>query len=232
MPQNCTLLGTTPPLSVELAQRAFDADCAFSAALVAVQVAGKPTSLAALLAKANEHGFSWIIKAGQRAPEGFSWRATLRHVNGAEESATAASADLALASLLGFPSLGVDRAVEPEIMQNPHPAPKGQQQEPDRASDPVEANPQPEPVAVAMPEPQAEQLEPDPTAPLSDEQKAAALEMVKVMDAEQRKAFTISFRSAFSVPREVKAIAPLIQQLQHLHFVDRFTVEAAGGVAP
>jgi hypothetical protein len=85
---------------------------------------------------------------------------------------------------------------------------------------------------VAQPEPKAEQLEPDPATPLSDEQKAAALEMVKVMDAEQRKAFTISFRSAFSVPREVKAIAPLILQLQHLHFVDRFTVEAAGGVAP
>jgi hypothetical protein len=30
----------------------------------------------------------------------------------------------------------------------------------------------------------------------------------------------------------VKAIAPVIQQLRHLHFIDRFTVEAAGGVAP
>ena len=117
-------------------------------------------------------------------------------------------------------------------MQDPHPAPQSQQQEPDRVSNPVEANPRPEPAAVAQPGPRTELLEPDPATPLSDEQKAAALEMVKVMDAEQRKAFTISFRSAFSVPREVKAIAPLILQLQHLHFVDRFTVEAAGGVAP
>jgi hypothetical protein len=223
---------TTPPLSVELTQRAFDADCAFSAALVAVQVAGKPTSLAALLAKANEQGFSWIIKAGQRAPEGYGWKATLRHIGGAEESGVGETAALALASLLGFPTLGADRAVEPEIMQNPHPAPKSQQQEPDRAPDPVEADPQPEPAAAAEPGSRTEQLEPDPATPLSEEQIAAALEMVKVMGQEQRKAFTISFRSAFSVPREVKAVAPLIRQLQHLHFVDRFTVEAAGGLAP
>ena len=223
------LLGITPPLSVELAQRAFDADCAFSTALVAVQTTGQPTSLAALLAAANEHGFAWTIKAKRVHEFGQShldWQATLRHVGGAEESATAASADLALASLLGFPLLAGDQAAEPEKLQHLQAAPEppvGPEPEPAAV---VEAQPEPEP------EPQAEQLEPDPTTALSDEQKAAALEMVKVMGPEQRKAFTISFRSAFSVPREVKAIAPLIQQLQHLHFVDRFTVEAAGGVAP
>jgi hypothetical protein len=30
----------------------------------------------------------------------------------------------------------------------------------------------------------------------------------------------------------VKAIAPVIQQLQHLHFCDRWSIENAGGVAP
>jgi hypothetical protein len=56
--------------------------------------------------------------------------------------------------------------------------------------------------------------------------------MVKAMDADQRKAFTISFRDAFRVDRSVKAIAPVIQQVQHLHFIDRFSIEAAGGLAP
>ena len=220
-----------PPLSTELALRAFEADCAFSTALVAVQALGQPSSLAALLAAANEHGFAWTIKAKRVHEFGQSyldWHATLRHVGGAEERNSGASADLALASLLGFPSLGTDRASEPEKLQELQEVPE------------VEAEPEPPPVAVveAQPEaepepaPEAEQLEPDPTTTLSDEQKAAALEMVKVMNAEQRKAFTISFRDAFRVPREVKAIAPLIQQLQHLHFVDRFNVEAAGGIAP
>ena len=216
-----------PPLSTELALRAFEADCAFSTALVAVQALGQPSSLAALLAAANEHGFAWTIKAKRVHEFGQSyldWQATLRHVGGAEERNSGASADLALASLLGFPSLGGNRASEPEELQELQEVPEVEAEpEPVVA---VEAQPQPEP------KPQAEQLEPDPTTPLSDEQKAAAIGMVKMMNAEQRKAFTISFRSAFSVPREEKAVGPLIQQLQHLHFVDRFTVEAAGGVAP
>ena len=216
-----------PLLSTELALRAFEADCAFSTALVAVQALGQPSSLAVLLAAANDHSFAWTIKAKRVHEFGQSyldWQATLRHVGGAEESATAASADLALASLLGFPSLGTGRAFEPEGLQNTHPAPEPQVELESEAVAVAEVEPEPEP--------QPDQLEPDPATTLSDEQKAAALEMVKVMNAEQRKAFTISFRDAFRVPREVKAIAPLIQQLQHLHFVDRFTVEAAGGVAP
>jgi hypothetical protein len=52
------------------------------------------------------------------------------------------------------------------------------------------------------------------------------------MDADQRKVFTITFRDAFRVDRSVKAIAPVITEMRHLHFIDCFTVEAAGGVAP
>jgi hypothetical protein len=80
-----------------------------------------------------------------------------------------------------------------------------------------------------IPEPTTE---PDPETPLTDEQKASAVEMVKQMTTEGRKAFTIAFRDAFNVPREARAVAPYILQLKHLHFVDRFTVEAAGGVSP
>jgi hypothetical protein len=74
--------------------------------------------------------------------------------------------------------------------------------------------------------------EPDPTTPLTDEQKAVAINMIKSLTAAQRQAFTISFRSAFAVDRAVKAIAPVITQLQHLHFCDRWSIEAEGGVAP
>jgi len=56
--------------------------------------------------------------------------------------------------------------------------------------------------------------------------------MIKAMAAEQRRQFTIAFRHAFEVPASEKAIAPLFQQFQHLAFIDRFTIEAAGGVAP
>lgn len=68
-------------------------------------------------------------------------------------------------------------------------------------------------------------------APLSVEQKAAAVAMVGAMSMAQRKAFTIAFRNAFSVPREQVSLAPLITQIQHLEFIDRFTTEVAGEVA-
>ncbi len=73
---------------------------------------------------------------------------------------------------------------------------------------------------------------PDLSAPLNDQQKAVAIEMISSLSPEQRKAFTIAFRDAFRVPREAKAIAPLITEARHLEFCDRWSVEAAGGVAP
>jgi hypothetical protein len=94
----------------------------------------------------------------------------------------------------------------------------------------------PEPVQVA-----AESLaaatcgvvidEPDPTTPLTADQKAVAISMIKGLTADQRQSFTIAFRDCFRVDRSVKAIAPVIQQLQHLHFCDRWSIENAGGVA-
>jgi len=74
--------------------------------------------------------------------------------------------------------------------------------------------------------------EPDPTQPLTDEQKAVCVEMIKALTADQRKNFTVSFRDAFRVPREASAIAPLIAEVRHMEFCDRWSIEAAGGVAP
>jgi hypothetical protein len=56
--------------------------------------------------------------------------------------------------------------------------------------------------------------------------------MIKALSADQRNKFTISFRDAFRVPREAKAIAPLITEVRHMEFCDRWSIEASGGVAP
>jgi hypothetical protein len=214
----------SPPLSTELALRAFEADCAFSAALAAFQAECHGVSgLMPLLAKANQHGFSWIIKPKKGADD-FQWQVSLRHVGGAEEAAYGNDVEFLLLHLLGYPVLSATQAPEAELMQHLHQAQESQLQPDDQAVDEVGAD--------AEPEDSPQPLESDSTQPLTKQQKESAIEMVRVLNTEQRKAFTISFRSAFHVPREVKTIVPLITELQHLHFIDRFTVEAAGGIAP
>ena len=73
---------------------------------------------------------------------------------------------------------------------------------------------------------------PDSATPLTGQQKAVAIGMISKLSVEQRKAFTIAFRDAFRVPREAKAIAPLITEVRHMEFCDRWSIEAGGGVAP
>jgi hypothetical protein len=202
------------PLSTELALRAFEADCAFSAALAALQAESHGVSgLVALLAKANQHGFCWIIKP-KKGGDDYKWQVSLRHAGGAEESAYGNDVEFLLLHLLGFPPFSTAQAPEAEVLQDTHPALDGS---PEHEAPPAE-------VVLAKPV--------DLTTPLTEQQQVDARKLVQQLDAEQRKAFTISFRDAFKVPREVKAIAPLITELQHLHFVDRFTIEMAGEVAP
>lgn len=111
------------------------------------------------------------------------------------------------------------------------------------AAAPAEAtppDPDPEPTPAACPAPApaeppslATAAEPDPTTPLTPEQQAQARAWVGAMSsAAQRKAFAAAFRHAFSVDPAEKSVAPLIVQWQHYAFVDRFVIEAAGGVAP
>ncbi len=135
--------------------------------------------------------------------------------------------ELCLSGLIGLRSVVFPSAPEPATAPKPEPvAPSAP------GPDAIEAAAESLAAATAgqvIPEPTTE---PDPETPLTDEQKASAVEMVKQMTTEGRKAFTIAFRDAFNVPREARAVAPYILQLKHLHFVDRFTVEAAGGVSP
>ena len=211
------------PLSIELALRAFEADASFSTALAAFQAESHGMSgLAAILANANQHGFSWIIKPKKEADD-FQWQVSLRHADGAEESAYGNEPESLLLYLLGFPLLSTAQAPEAELMQMTHPSSNGlTEHEPE----PVDA------VKTGTAEPAPEAPVAGPETPLTEEQKADARKMVAVLNTDQRKAFTISFRSAFNVPRDAKTIAPLITERQHLEFVDRFTLELGGTPAP
>jgi hypothetical protein len=207
-------------LSTELALKAFDADAAFSAALAQLQLQTHGQGAASVLAAANEAGFCWLF----RPIDGEVTEAILRHSAGSEEKALGDDPLALILGLLGaFPLEQEAQPAEPDKkMRKAH-----------KPADPVAA------VDVA-----AESLaaatcgvvitEPGraPEDPLSDQEKAAAIQMIKEMDPSERKSFAISFRSAFKVPASEKAIAPLIVQFQHLDFVDRFTGEAAGLVRP
>jgi hypothetical protein len=217
------------PLSTELALKAFEADASFSTALAEFQSQADPGLNPVQAARAaTAHGFSWLARpCGDGLIE-----VRLRHSGGADAAAEGTSVTELLAGLLGLAdgSAVLPSAVVLPLQQSPQ-APKPAQiiQQTHKA---------PEPDAVAAAESLAAatggtvvDAELEPTTPLTPEQREAALEMVKAMDADQRKAFTISFRDAFRVDRSVKAIAPVITQLRHLHFVDRFSIEAAGGVS-
>jgi hypothetical protein len=220
-------------MSTELALRAFEADASYSAALAEFQAT-------------VPDGIHPIQAARQAAALGFCWfsrpidtdfvEVRLRHSGGADSVAEGSSVPELLAGLLGLVWPGDVQAAEPEEKCD------SRIMSPSEHAEPA-AEPEPEPVQVAaeslaaatsgtvVAEPVADP-EPDPTTPLTAEQKAVAIDMIKSLTADQRQCFTISFRDAFRVERSVKAIAPVIQQLQHLHFCDRWSIENAGGVAP
>jgi hypothetical protein len=191
-------------LSAELAMRAFEADASFSTALAQFQAGVTPGINPVQAARAaTAHGFSWLARPS--GPNLIEVR--LRHSGGADAVAEGQSLTELLAGLLG---VAIDRdapAAEPEA-QCPLVAPQ--------------VEPEPEQVAE----------QPEASSPLLDEeQKATAVLMCKAMDAVTRKAFTISFRDAFRVDRDARSIIPLITELKHLEFIDRFSIEAAGGVS-
>lgn len=174
---------------------------------------------------ATAHGFSWLSR-----PSGPGFlEVRLRHCGGADAVAEGSSAAELLAGLLGLAWPAQAQTPEPEklcetcIVEDQAPTP----------------TPEPEPVQVAAESLAAatdgalvsDPAEPDPCTPLTPEQRTAALDVVKALTAAQRQAFTISFRDAFRVDRSAKAIAPLITELRHLEFCDRWTLEAAGKVA-
>ena len=220
-------------LSTELALRAFEADALYSAALAAFQselpIGIGPIEAARL---ANGHGFSWF----SRPSEPGYVEVRLRHSGGADSVAEGSSVAELLAGLLGIVWPQVAQAVEPEEKCDSRIMCPSKHAEPEPPAKPEPVQIAAESLAAAtsgtvVAEPVADP-EPDPTTPLTAEQKTVAVNMIKALSADQRQAFTISFRDCFRVERSVRAIAPVIQQLQHLQFCDRWSIENAGGVAP
>jgi len=221
-------------MSTELAIRAFEADASYSAALAEFQ-ATVPENIHPVQAarQAAALGFCWFSRPIET---GFV-EVRLRHSGGADSVAEGSSVPELLAGLLGLVWSGDVQAAEPDGKCGSRIKCPGEHLGPV----PVTVTPELVQVAaeslaaatsgVVVAEPVADP-EPDPTTPLTAEQKAVAINMIKSLTADQRQSFTISFRDAFRVDRAVKAIAPVIQQLQHLHFCDRWSIENAGGVAP
>lgn len=243
-------------LSTELALKAFEADAAFSAALAEFQAQPAAGTIIEEARRAAAYGFSWFSRPSK---PGFV-EVRLRHKAGAEISAEGESITALLAGLLGHPLaqdiavLAAAQAAEPEQEDGTlSPATRAALAEADAAIDAVEAaagallalpapTPTPSPAQVAAeslaaftggavvtdPE-EAEQTR--LAGPLTAEQKAACILGINLLSPDKMKAFKISFRDAFKVPREAKAIAPLITEVRHMEFCDRWSIEAGGEVA-
>lgn len=137
-----------------------------------------------------------------------------------------------LAGLLGIPVLDADEASEPEVCASlpQSEEPSADSVAPEPAADPEEADEEFDDgldQAPAGKQPAA----PDNQRELTDEEKATAIGMIKVMEPSARKAFTKAFRELFQVPADAKQISPFITKLEHWLFIDRYTVEASGGIA-
>jgi hypothetical protein len=231
-----------PSLSTELAMRTFDADAAFSAALAEFQAGPREELIFDDARRASDHGFAWFVRPSE---PGF-FEVVLRHKGGAEIRADGESIKATLAGLLGHP-LAHDAAPLPTAWPL---AVDAQASEPGKiCNSRITAAPTPQPVAIPATAPAqlaAESLAaatggavalgpteyvPDPSQPLTAEQKTVCVEMISSLGIDQQKAFKIAFRDAFRVPREAKAIAPLITEVRHMEFCDRWSIEAGGGVA-
>jgi hypothetical protein len=157
-----------------------------------------------------------------------------------------------LAGLLGLPLADAVEADQPEIVRCglPKVRPEHLQQQvvitPDDAPAPAPAEaPAPAP-APAPAEAAAEVIDDladdlaedpldddhDPDRVLTPDEISVAVNMIKQMDPTKRREFTKAFRKTFGVPQDAKTITQYITEARHLVFIDRYTVEAAGGIAP
>ena len=220
-------------LSAELIRLQWDAECQFNAALAQFQAAVQPVAeldLATIVDHAKpafDLGFCYLVRQDSDGVE-----VILRHSAGAEEissadAATLCSPALLLAGLLGIPVAAPAQAADSEQHAE---EPAKVQAEPYAEDAPAKAEPEPD---LMGPDSPPDRPGDHPSlAPLSEEQIEAAISMVKQMDSAKRKSFTIAFRNAFDIDQSVLRITGHIQQIQHLEFIDRFSIESAGGIAP
>jgi hypothetical protein len=218
--------------SSELIKIQWEAECQFIAALAQFQATVQPVAelnLATIVEHARpafDLGFCYLVRQDRDGVE-----VILRHAGGAEEissadAATLCSPALLLAGLLGIPVAMPAQAVDPEQHAE---EPEQVQSEPyaEDASAPAE----PAPDLMGPDSPPDRPGDHPSLALLSEEQIETAIAIVKQMDAAKRKSFTIAFRNAFDIDQTVLRITGHIKQLQHLEFIDRFSIEAAGGIA-
>jgi hypothetical protein len=247
-----------PNPSTELALRAFEADAAFNAALARFQKDPPEGTIIAEARRAAGHGFSWFCCPSE--PGFFEVRLRHSggaEISAEGKSIAALLAGLLGHHLAHDVAIVAAQAAEPEQDESDlSPATKSALAEADAAIDAVEAaaNAQllrhqllanlsayhaqsaAESLAAATGGAVVEE-EPDDAerlrlaAPLTADQKAVCVAMITSLSPEARKTFTIAFRDAFRVPREARTIAPLITEVRHMEFCDRWSIEAAGGVA-
>ena len=225
--------------SAELIRLQWSAECAFAEALAQFQAVVQPVAelnLATIVDHARpafDLGFCYLVRQDSDGVE-----VVLRHSAGAEEvssadAATLCSPALLLAGLLGIPVAAPGQAADPEQH-----AEEPKQVQPEPCAEVESAPAAPEPEAAPEPDLMGPDSPPDRPGdhpslePLDQEQIDLALGMIRVMTVPQRKTFSIAFRNAFNIDASVTRIATEITQRQHLDFVDRFTIEAAGGIAP
>jgi hypothetical protein len=228
------------PLSTELALKAFDADAAFSADLAEFQANVPPgVGLIEAARLAARYGFA----SSSRPSEFGLIEVRLRHRSGADDRAEGDSIPELLAGLLGLVWPVEDQTAEAEkkcslrinaaaaevdlgLAQRPGPTEPAA-----AASQPVQVAAESLAAATSGVVVAEVGADPDPSTPLTAQQAAVCVQMIKDLEANQRNAFTKAFREAFRVDRNVKSIAPLISEQRHMVFCDCWTFEANGGVA-
>ena len=125
---------------------------------------------------------------------------------------------LALANLLGIQLAPAGDAAQP-------PAPKATAPKP-QAPAPVTPDPDEFADADLMGEgvPETPVL-PEDRAALNEADRETCLAMIRALTPEQRKSFTVAFRSHFNVDKSSRVIAPHIVQVQHQKFIQSFIDE-------
>jgi hypothetical protein len=170
------------------------------------------------MAPARKLGFGFAVQQFMESePE-----VSLLHAGGWRIASSVGSygPGLALANLLG-----IQLASAGDAAQAPAPnatAPKPQ------APAPVPVTPDPDEFADAdlMGEgvPETPVL-PEDRAALSEADRETCLAMIRALTPEQRKSFTVAFRSHFNVDKSSRVIAPHIVQVQHQKFIQSFIDE-------
>jgi hypothetical protein len=230
----------TPQLAPDgAAMRAWlEAQGAFAADLAAFQSTNPTTAsydmadVLAAIAPAQQLGFAYSVRWVSDQIE-----VRLMHRSGWDLiSIDGGNAWEALADLLGVPLAPAAHvaAAQPEPAPAPAPAPTPAKAKVLPVA--VAVVPEPAPTPAAEPDEFADAdlmgegtpdtpVLPEDREPLNEADRETCLAMIRAITPEQRKAFTIAFRSHFNVDKSSRTIAPHIVQVQHQKFIQSYIDE-------